>query len=138
MDIVETKRKIDLFMRWKTAEIKKKLPSDCRDWAEYYCEDDAEAIMEMRPDQITKIQSKLEELIHSDGEIDDNDHCPFCIVYECDSCPYGEVHGICCQDFGNEYDLFISLLCYSITKAIGAENIQAKLQELFGKGGGKR
>jgi len=137
MDIEEVRKKIDEFMRWKAEEIKGLveglLPPENNDIS-YYTEEDAKIILnDMTPEDIMEVYAHLKTIV-AVGEsmvLDDWWHCPFCIVYNCENCPYGKVHNQC-NHCKSDYHRARELLGVSaMTDAIGAERIRAKLKELF-------
>ena len=131
MSVEEIRKRINAFMRWKAAEIEKLLPTDCQ--IEYYTEEDAKAINKVAAVNILKVWDCFADVVISKLVID-ADHCPFCVVYYCSSCPYGKVHGKC-KYFRSDYQQIRRLLGKSLTGVIGEAKIKAKLQELFKREG---
>jgi len=78
----------------------------------YFNKSDEEAIKDLGEIECEDIVESIKDSIES-GAYTDSDICPFCIVYNCNDCPYGKEHGICSDEFSGFYQIN-----YVINKAI--------------------
>ena len=56
---------------------------------------------------------------------------PFCWIYKCDGCPYGETHGKCHEDAPNDYDLIRDMLQQKYEKEVVLLNAVCKTQTML-------